>query len=94
MTANTLKAKDINPCDGGPACTCAPGRYYVSCIDGPGYYLMAGPYATHTAAVAAKDTARRIAYDLDGRAWFMAWGVCRTLDNTNKPGILNERGLI
>jgi len=53
-----------------------PSHFYVSAIDGPKRYLIAGPYPTHAAALAKVRTVRDIAYERDGsgRAWFMAWG--------------------
>lgn len=50
--------------------------YYVSAIDGPKKYLVAGPYDTHAAAKDKVSEVREMAYQRDksGRAWFMAWG--------------------
>lgn len=48
--------------------------YYVSAIDGSKKYLIAGPYAAHADAAAKVEEVRKKADELDGRAWFMAWG--------------------
>lgn len=70
-----------------------PGPYYVSAIDAGKVHTMAGPYAEHAAALADVDRACRIASDIDGRAWFMAWGTVR-LDGSDRVGTLNKHGLI
>ena len=71
---------------------CPPsGGYYVSCIDDNGnVFLMAGPYRTHGAALADERKASMIASDIDGRAWFMAWGTCHK--DSTELGILNRHG--
>lgn len=84
---------------GGPhVCTpetCpAPGRYYVTCVDGPDYWKMSGPYASHEAALADVDRAMTIANDHDGRAWFMSWGTARCGDDCQDVGNLNRLGLM
>jgi hypothetical protein len=73
---------------------CPPhGGYYVSCIDDSGNaFLMAGPYRTHGEALAAENKACKIASDIDGRAWFMAWGTCHK--DSREPGVLNKHKLI
>lgn len=75
--------------------TCPPdGGYYVSCRDGQDFWLMAGPYPTHLAALADVDKALQIADKCDGRAWFMSWGTAHMKDDYRKPGKLNELRLI
>ena len=75
--------------------TCpAIGGYYVSCTDAGQVWLMAGPYQTHSEALADQDKALKIADSIDGRAWFMAWGTCRIKDGELKPGKLNQHKLI
>ena len=73
---------------------CPPqGGYYVSCIDDNGnVFLMAGPYRTHGEALADKRKACLKASDIDGRAWFMAWGTCHK--DSTEPGVLNKHKLI
>lgn len=71
----------------------APGPYYVSAIDHKCTFLMAGPYELHGAALADVDRALHIAYEHDGRAWFMAWGTVR-VDGCERRGRLNELGLM
>ena len=73
---------------------CPPtGGYYVSCIDDNGnVFLMAGPYRTHGAALADERRVCLKASDVDGRAWFMAWGTCRK--DSTEPGVLNKHGLL
>lgn len=70
------------------------GGYYVTCMDGPSWWYMAGPYQTHTEALAAVDKACRIAADIDGKAWFMAWGTVRAKDDYRKPAKLNQLGAV
>lgn len=71
----------------------ANGGYYVSCIDDNGnVFLMAGPYRTHGAALADERKACKIASDIDGRAWFMAWGTCHK--ESSEPGVLNRHNLM
>jgi hypothetical protein len=59
-----------------PSAPYAPG-YYVSAIDGPREALVEGPFATHAEALARVDAAKARWVELDGRAWFAAWGACR-----------------
>jgi hypothetical protein len=87
----------MNTCERG--CTpesCPPtGGYYVSAIDGPHYYLMAGPYQTHGEALADVDKVHSICIDKDstGKAHWMGWGTCHRKDDYRKPGKLNQLGL-
>lgn len=70
-----------------------PGPYYVTAVDAGRVYTMAGPYATHAAALADVDRAREVAYAHDGRAWFMAWGTAR-MEGSDRVGTLNRLGLL
>lgn len=54
---------------------------------------MAGPYATHEAALNHVDPARTIAEGIDPRVWFMAWGTVR-IEGSTQVGRLNALGLI
>lgn len=56
--------------------------FYVTAIDGPQVFPIAGPYDTKEDAEAKVDEARAIAMDFNrnaqaGRAAFMAYGVTR-----------------
>ena|SRR5208283_535944 len=75
-------------------CPIGKGNYYVTAMDGPSFYYMAGPYQTHGEALAMVDTARDLAdkHDRSGKAWFMSWGTVRT--EHTKPGSLNHAGLL
>lgn len=54
--------------------------FYVSAIDGPRHYLMAGPYGSREVAEGLVDEVRDYCTERDGRAWFMAWGVAGSSD--------------
>jgi hypothetical protein len=54
-----------------------PGHYYVSVRDGRRWALVYGPFERHADALAAVGTARRVAVEADGRAWFYAFGTAR-----------------
>jgi hypothetical protein len=71
-----------------------PGAYYVSAVDGPKWWKMAGPYSTHSEALQNVDRARKIANRYDGRAWYMGWGTVRMKDGCTEPGNLNKHNLI
>jgi hypothetical protein len=56
--------------------------YYVTAIEGPKVYPLAGPYTSREAAEGKVDEARQIAMDFTrnaqaGRAAFMAYGVTK-----------------
>jgi hypothetical protein len=73
---------------------CPRGTYYVSAVDGPSWWRMAGPYNTHQEALADVERARSIAVKHDGRAWFMGWGTIRDREGKREPGNLNRAGLM
>ena len=54
-----------------------PGRYYVTAIDGPKRYFLAGPWDTHADALAQVETVRCFAELADPRAIWMAYGTAR-----------------
>jgi hypothetical protein len=54
--------------------------FYVDAIDGRKTYLIAGPFASHQAALDLVDEVRSFACDTDGRAHFMAWGTCSNIN--------------
>ena len=86
--------RKANPCDGGAECKCEPGNYYVSCVDGPDWWIMAGPYPSHAAAVADKRRVQDIAFDADPRAWWKSWGTVHMANDYTKPGRMNQLGLL
>lgn len=60
-------------------------NFYVSAIDGPRRFLVAGPYSSHKAALERVDVVRAEACDFRkyasaGRAQFMAWGTASSED--------------
>lgn len=54
--------------------------FYVSAIDGPRHFLMAGPYGSREVAEGLVSEVRDYCTEKDGRAWFMAWGVAGSSD--------------
>lgn len=60
-------------------------HFYVSAIDGPKKYLLAGPYETHEAAKAQVDAVLRVADKQNPKAWFMAWGTCGSVEPLKTP---------
>ena len=83
-----------NPCDGGAACTCEPGNYYVSAVDGNTHWLVAGPYKTHSEAQSLRRREQDISEEHDPRSFWWSWGVCNIHDSDARPGILNQHNLI
>ena len=65
------------------------GHYYVSCVDGPRFSLLYGPFDRHADALAMVKTVRAKAETVDPFACFYGFGTCRT-ENYAKPGVLNE----
>ena len=51
-------------------------KFYVSAIDGSKKYLIAGPFEDHSRALAMVEPVRNRAYEINAKAWFMAWGTC------------------
>ena len=76
MTQHTLPHDESNP---DPRA----GHYYVSAVDGPRYWLLAGPFASHSEALAMVDTATSLAHEHDaaGRLSFAGFGTCRREDH-------------
>lgn len=65
--------------------------FYVSAIDGPRHFLMAGPYDDHDTAKAMVESVRMYASDKDGRAHFMAWGTAgSTVPRETRLGPITE----
>lgn len=66
--------------------------YYVSIVRDKRRGLLAGPFATHTEALANVSAATAAASDVDPRAWFDLFGTCSLpRDLANPMGVLNER---
>ena len=59
--------------------------YYVSAIDGPKSYLMAGPYTTHDEALADVDLVQMFCESVDDRSIWMAWGTCCVTTEKSPP---------
>jgi len=51
-------------------------KFYVSAIDGSKKYIIAGPFETHSRALAMVEPVRNRAYEINAKAWFMFWGTC------------------
>lgn len=74
----------------GQAPSPLPGKYYVSATDGDRYWLMRGPFPTHTEALAVVRETMLKAIDLDPKAVWMGWGTCRWKnEHSAKPGRMN-----
>ena len=73
---------------------CPRGTYYVTAVDGPSWWRMAGPYDTHQEALADVERCLQIANKYDGRAWFMGWGTIRDKTGNRAPGNLNKAGVL
>lgn len=66
--------------------------YYVSIVRDRRTGLLAGPFATHTEALATVSAAREEACNVDPRAWWDAFGTCSLpRDLANPNGTLNQR---
>jgi len=66
--------------------------YYVSLIRDKRVALLAGPFATHTDALATVDAAREAAYAVDSRTWFDLIGTSSLpYLSTNPCGKLNQQ---
>lgn len=65
--------------------------YYVSIIRDGRKGLLAGPFATHTEAIANVSAARNEAYKVDPWSWFDLFGTCSLpRDAKNPKGTLNK----
>lgn len=75
-----------------------PGNYYVSVIDGARKALLAGPWAKHADALANVERVSQLAYELDPRSHWYAFGTARLPDDDSVPiraGSLNSKlGLV
>lgn len=72
------------------------GDYFVSAADNGQFWLLAGPYPTHRAALDMVETVRRIAIDndSDGRAVWMAYGTCRMNEGSGHLGVCQRLGVL
>lgn len=68
----------------------AGANYFVTCMDAGRLWYMAGPYGTHTEALAAVEWAREIGIEHDGRAHFYSWGTVRS--KRTQPGSITAAG--
>lgn len=68
-----------------------PRDYFVSIVRGDRRGLLAGPFATHTEALAMVDAARAEAQRVDPWADFDSFGTCSLPAGSGKRGVLNER---
>lgn len=59
--------------------------FYISAIDGPKRYLVAGPYGSHQAALELVRAVRTYAEGQDARACFMAWGTASSAAPMKTP---------
>jgi hypothetical protein len=67
-----------------------PGKYYVSATNGERYWIMRGPYDSHSAALADVRETMLKAIDLDPKAFWMKWGTCRWKnEHSATPGRMN-----
>lgn len=64
--------------------------FYVSVTDAGRFAVVAGPFRTHPAAVAALPVARRLGADVDPRSAFYGWGTCKR-ENGYREGKLTEQ---
>jgi hypothetical protein len=64
--------------------------YYVSVRDGAKFALVAGPFRTHEAALAAVKLVTHVGCDADPWGQFYAWGTCRA-ENGYAEGSLNRK---
>ena len=75
-----------NPLEGADP---RPGDYYVTAWYGNSYTYLVGPFRNdHQAALGMVEAARRLAYTLDAKAPWYAYGTCRReIDDTHpRPG--------
>jgi hypothetical protein len=54
--------------------------YYVSCIDGDRFSLLAGPFSEHESALALVQRATTLAWDLDPKGPWYAYGTVKMID--------------
>lgn len=67
-----------------------PGFYYVSVLNNLGdARLILGPFGQHDQALSHVADARKMSEAMDHRAFWYAFGTCRTEENAG-PGILNR----
>lgn len=68
------------------------GNYYVTVADGERVSPIVGPFPNnHQAALDLVDQARMLAYDIDPRAAFYAFGTARYPVEYDTPGMLNGK---
>lgn len=67
-----------------------PGHYYVDALDGDRVALLVGPFRWHADALRWVGPARRLAYEVDHKAFWYAFGTSRWPDG-ERIGKLNAR---
>lgn len=65
-----------------------PRLYFVTVIDGARVGFLAGPYATHDAALADVDIVRRMAERVNDRAIWYAFGTSSVPEGTPAPRVV------
>lgn len=60
-------------------------RFYISAINGPTKYLVAGPYSTHKQALDLVDSVRDRCNKIDPMSWFFAWGTASSAEDFTTP---------
>jgi hypothetical protein len=70
----------------------APGPSYVSCRDGPKFWLMSGPYALHADALAQVEPVRSLCISRDPWASFRSFGTVRMKPDFSEPGNVQKAG--
>lgn len=66
-----------------------PRDYFVSLRRDSRVALLAGPFTTHTEALATVDRAVQLANEIDGWTWFDVFGTCSFPTPSHKKGKLN-----
>jgi len=66
-----------------------PYSFYASVRDGKQHGFLAGPFRSHTEALAALPAAKRRAHQVNFQSAFYGFGTCR-VEGRMKPGLLND----
>lgn len=77
----------------GPNRTTGRAITTCPCIDEPQTALLAGPFSSHSLALSWVEKARKVAQEVDPKAFWYAFGTCRMEAQPYgwKVGVLNER---
>ena len=88
--SSRARKADVETCNCGKHHT--PGaNYYVSMVDGARTALLAGPFKSHPQALALVAAVRELAYQIDPKSHWYAFGTLAMSRDYNKPGLLNNR---